>query len=304
MAPTILSIGALTLDITFALDRWPQPRSAVHAERSILAPGGKGLNQAVAARRLGTDVALVGCTGQDFAGDYILQTIRQEGIDPAFISRHPTLPTTVVTMLVHGQEPGFIAAPQASRHIQAEDVRRAVESLPEGSLVLVSYEASAAVVETALEAARQRELRTILNPAPLHSLDRDPAHLALVDVLIPNLHEGRIIVGNGEAAPEDVLRRLLRTGVGAVCLTLGEQGCIFAHREAPNEILRQPAFPVDVVDTTGASDAFCGAFAVGLLEGRSMPEILRLAALVSSLTCTAYGVLPALPRREIVNRHL
>lgn len=295
--PQILVVGGLALDITFVLNRWPQPNSAVHAERATLAPGGKGLNQAVAARRLGADAALVGCVGADFAGDFIRETLREEGVRDGFVDRHATASTTTVAMLVHDHQPGFIGAPQASKQVQPESVRRAVATLAPGSAVLVNYEISLEIAETALQAARAAGLTTILNPAPLHAPPPDRDHLALADYIIPNLSEGRLLLGESATQPQDVVRGLLESGAGAVCLTLGAGGCLFARREAPGDIVTQPAALVNVVDTTGASDAFCAAFAVAFIEQQALPDILRFASAAAGLACTVYGAMPAMPRR-------
>jgi ribokinase len=302
MPPQILVVGGLALDITFVLDRWPQPGGAVHAVQAALAPGGKGLNQAAAARRLGADVTLVGCVGADFAGEYIRETLRQEGVQLDFVQRHASAATTTVAMLVYERQPGFIGAPQASKQVEPGAVRQAVAGLPPGSVVLVNDEITPEIAGTALEAARAAGLTTILNPAPLHATP-PYNHLALADYAIPNLKEGRLLAGDESAPPETVVRRLLGLGAGAVCLTLGESGCLFARRDAPEAQHTEPAFPVAVVDTTGASDAFCAAFAVGLVEGQALPDILRFASAAAGQACTVYGALPAMPRRaDLIGR--
>ncbi|MCB9450461.1 MAG: ribokinase [Anaerolineaceae bacterium] len=301
MPPQILVVGGLTLDMTFALREWPQPNSAVHTDSARIEPGGKGLNQAVAARRLGADAALVGCVGRDFAGDFIVETLQQEGIAADFVCRHPTAATTLVTILVHNQQPGFISRPGASKWVQAETVREAVSGLPPDSIVLVNYEVTEEVMASALQTARAAGLTTILNPAPLGGPLMNSDHLALADYVIPNLGEGRLLVGDKSAPPEDIVRSLLAQGTGAVCLTLGEDGCLFARQEPSSEIIRQPTFRIEAVDTTGASDAFCGAFAVAVAEQRPVRDALRFASAAAALACTVTGGMPAMPQRAAVD---
>lgn len=294
----IFFAGGIVLDITYDLPSWPQPAGAVHTQAVTLSPGGKAVNMAVAARRMGADAALVGCVGDDFVGTAILEALAAGGVDIELIRRHPDAGTGVITMLVHDTVPSFIGAPRASRLLAVEDVERAQQHFTSDSIVVVDYEVSQEVVRAALEQAKAAGAVTILNPAPLFGVLPAADYWPLVDYLIPNEAEAQHILDTGEAASPNLARRLLALGVGGVCITLGERGSLFVDRDG--NVISTPAIPIQVVDSTGASDVFCGVFAVGLAENRAMADILKWASAASALACTLRGTMPAIPARDAV----
>ncbi len=297
--PRIVVCGAAVFDITFAVPHWPQPNRSVHATHVGLSPGGKGLNTAVAAGRLGGDVAFVGCTGRDFIGDYLHDTLAQEHIDTQSIVRHPTARTSVVGMIVHEAVPGFIGAPDASKQLTPSDIERAFEPLQSGDVVLINFEIPHPIIEAALRQAKAKGAHTVLNPAPYFTTDSHVAtYLSLVDTLIPNLHEAVLLTGDDSGNAPTLARTLLNNGVGAVCITQGDSGCTYVDQATT---VSQAAISVEVVDTSGASDAFCAGYLVGLVEGLAIEQRLRFASAAAALACTAHGTMPAMPYRDAVD---
>lgn len=293
----IVVIGGLVFDITYDLPHWPQPYHAVHAESAVFSPGGKGLNTAVAARRLGADVVVVGCIGRDFLGEHMLATLQAEGITTDFVRRHASLPTGIVTMLLQDAKPGFIGAPGASKQVTEQDLAALHGIITADTVMVVNYEVNQPVVAAALDMARSAGATTLLNPAPPRGLMLDAVYLSQVDMLLPNLDEARIMLDRDSGLPEELAQAFLDRGVKQVCITLGDDGAFFSDGQTT---IHQPVMDVPAIDTTGASDAFCGAFAVAVAEGQSHAASLRFAAAAAAHTCTQYGTMPAMPTREQV----
>ncbi len=279
----ILVCGGLILDITFVMPEWVTPQSIVQVNRAMQGPGGKGINQAVAARRLGTDVSILGCVGQDIVGTILIDSLAQEHVNTDLVVRHPSLGTGVVGILLYGHDPAYVAYKGASMALSASDALHAEAHITPDSVVLVSFEVPQDAVEAVLRIAKEKGATTVLNPAPL---EFDPATInywPLVDFLIPNIREAQGILASGADA-QDLLQPLLAKGVGAVCITHGEYGCYFANR---TETHHEPAIPIQAVDTTGASDAFCAAFALAVTERQSIRDTLRFASIAAGLPTQA-----------------
>lgn len=287
----IFVIGGLVFDILFKLSRPLQTHDTIYADDLRLTPGGKGLNQTVAIKRLGGEVFPVACTGVDLFGDEIDRTLSREGISTEFVTRHSTAPTTVIGILVQEGFPSFVSAPRASRQITLEQIAAAIEQMDQNSILLANYEATQPKIRYSLQLAKARGATTIINPAPIERLEQE-ADLALIDYLIPNLLEAQYLLQTGETDPLLLARGLLAKGVKNVCITLGEQGSLFANDAV---VLEQRAIAVNAIDTTGASDAFIAAFTVGVAQGWPVERVLRFAAAAGALACTVFGTLDAMP---------
>ncbi|MCY4147488.1 MAG: ribokinase [Chloroflexi bacterium] len=301
--PRIVIIGALVYDMVFDVPDWVQPNRAVHARRLTISPGGKGLNQAAAAKRLGAEtVRLVGCVGDDMFGAEMVAALRDVGVDTAHIHAHPDARTSIAAIIVREQLPGFIGAPDASRRLSQEQIRHATADLRPGDVLLVGFETPQPLVEYALRLGRAAGAATMVNPAPFFTRDSFViAYLPLIDLLIPNKLEAQLLMDSETDDVDQLGRGLLERGVGRVVLTLGEAGSILYE---PGGTLVQQAFPVDAVDTTGASDAFVGAFCVGLTRGWDTRRTLAFASAAAGLTCAKPGTMTALPNIREVDRLL
>ena len=301
--PRIVVIGALVYDFVFEVPDWVAPNRAVHAAYATMSPGGKALNQAAAAARLGAeDVRLVGCVGADMLGDDMIAALESVGVDTRHIRRHPAARTSIASIVVKDNVPGFIGAPDASRLVDESQIQQALVGLAPGDILLVDFEIPQAMVQFALERARAAGATTVLNPAPFFTRDSFVVgYLHLVDALIPNKLEAQLILGSESEDLDLLARELLALGVKRVVLTIGERGSVLFERACR---LEQPAVALDVVDTTGASDTFAGAYCQGLALGWPAARILEFASAAAGLACTRRGTMSSLPSLEAVEELL
>ena len=302
--PRVCVVGSANVDYTMALARLPEPGETVTDGTLLVNLGGKGANQAVAARRLGAEVRMIGCVGQDAGGDRLRESLAAEGIDTSGVVATDAAATGTALILVDRAGANQIGvAPGANRALTVEMVARHEEALAWAEVVLCQLEVPVEVVAGTLERARRHGARTILNPAPARALD--DGVLGLADVLTPNAGEARALsgpwVGAAEPAPATAARhaaeRLRARGVGTVIVTLGEHGALVVDGAGATE---HPAFRVTAVDTTGAGDAFNGALGAALASGVALAEAIKLASSTAALACTRRGAQDALPTRAEV----
>ncbi len=300
--PRICVIGSANVDYTVALPRLPSPGETVSGGTLLVNLGGKGANQAVAARRLGAEVRMIGCVGDDPDGRRISESLAAEGIgvDGLRASREAATGTALIMVDAQGRNQ-IAVAPGANHRVTVEMVAPYAESIAWADVVACQLETPLGVVRWALGEARRYAVTTILNPAPVRPLDREI--LGLVDFLTPNEHETAhltgLVVDSLESA-RVAAGRLLDLGAGAVLVTLGERGALACGAGAAHF----PAFPVEAVDTTAAGDAFNGALAVGLAAGGTLEQAIPLANAAAALACTRRGAQDSLPGRAEVETFL
>ncbi|MDE2777249.1 MAG: ribokinase [Chloroflexota bacterium] len=292
--PRIFVIGALVYDIVFDVPDWVAPNQSVHASQATLSPGGKALNQATAARRLGAeDVRLVGCVGDDVFGAEMLLALRQEGVNVERVRRLKTSRTSIAAIVVKDNLPGFIGAPDASRRVCDDHIREALADLRAGDILLIDFEIPQPQVAFALQLGREAGAINVLNPAPFFTRDAFVVdYLRLVDVIIPNKLEAQLILDSASDDGDVLARGLLRVGIGTVVLTIGEAGSILFQGDCR---VAQPAFKLNAVDTSGASDAFVGAYCHAMAQGWRARKTLAFASAAAGLACTRRGTMSSLP---------
>jgi ribokinase len=264
------------------------------ASSAALFPGGKGLNQAIAAARLGASASLIGCVGDDAFADILLAAAAADGVDAAHVSRGAGQTGLAIPIVVPSGENAILAAPGANLELTVYAVEEAAALIAASDALLVQFESPFPAIASALSIARTTGTRTILNPAPVQAFD--PGLLALVDVLIANEVEASSLVP-GDLAPTERARALTRLGPGAAIVTLGAAGGAWA---AASEADTFEPFPAEAVDTVGAGDCFCGALAVALCEGLALPGAVRFAAAAAAVSVTRPGAAPSLPFRPEV----
>jgi ribokinase len=301
--PRVLVVGSANVDFTVALSRLPRAGETVSEGTLLVARGGKGANQAVAARRLGAEVRLVGCVGDDGSGREVRQALAGEGIGVEALLTTEQAATGTALIVVDAEGRNQIAvAPGANRALGSADVDARAADFAWAEVVVCSLEVPLATARRALEHARRHGVCTILNPAPFP--DGGVDFLALADYVTPNEGEAARLAGRTAEDPAqlDALAAAVRAqGARHAIVTLGEGGAL---ADGPDGGLRVPAFAVSVVDTTGAGDAFNGALAVALAERRPLDAALRFANAAAALACTRRGAQPAMPRRQEVERLL
>ena len=299
MKKQIVVIGSLNMDLVALSPRIPRPGETLLGHEFRTAPGGKGANQAVAAARLGGDVAMVGRVGADDFGDALLANLQANRVAHDWVLRDADAASGVAIIVVDDVgENSIVVLSGANMRLTPADVEAAESVIARSGVMLLQLESPLDAVTRAAELGRRHGATVVLNPAPARPLP--PELLSLVDVLIPNETETTMLTGlpvSDEADMRAAAAALQSRGVGAVILTLGERGAFLIHDDVAQHI---PAFAVQPVDTTAAGDAFVGGFAVALAEGRPLPEAVRWGNAAGALAATGLGAQPSLPRRAAV----
>lgn len=298
---TVCVIGSSNLDFTVSVPRLPGVGETVSGGTLVTSPGGKGANQAVAARRLGVDVVFVTLLGADSMGDRLASALAEARLPSGPIGRTTEAPTGVALIAVDPEGRNQIAvAPGANHRLTPDRARSHVDLLRSADVVLLQLETPIDTVRWALSEARRLGKRTVLNPAPARVLPLPTDLLALVDYLTPNEIEAGLLADREVRSPADAEaagRALVARGVSTVVVTLGAAGAIAV---GAGGTVRVPAFPVEVIDTVGAGDAFSGALAASLAAGAPIEDALLVASATGGLTCTRRGAVDAMPTREEV----
>jgi len=292
----IIVVGSSNTDMVVKTPHIPTPGETVLGGKFLMAAGGKGANQAVAAARLGAEVTLVARVGQDVFGEQALAGFRREGLITRYVTTDPETPSGVALIFVGAAGENSIAvAPGANVHLSPGDVRRAREAMEGADVLLLQLEIPLETVLAAAEMAHRAGVRVILNPAPAPPEPLPADLLACVDVFTPNENEAGLPAGaqvTDLSTAELAARRLTDQGVGASVITLGARGALIVTPDAQRLV---PGFLADVVDTTAAGDAFNGGLAVALAEGRSLEEAVCFANACGALATTRIGAQPSLP---------
>ena len=294
----VVILGTFVADLTFVAGRVPAMGETILGEDFRIGPGGKGSNQAVAARRAGADVLLVAKLGRDDFGDMARKLYAAEGISARHLIDAAEEPTGAAWIFVDSRsgENAIIIVAGAGGAITPAEVEAAAEGIAGAAVFMTQMEVPSMAAARGLEIARESGVTTVFNPAPAAPFPESV--YASVDFLTPNETEAAMLTGvpvrdldQAEAAAD----RFLAKGVGAAVITLGERGAFVKSRTVRAHV---PAFDAGaVVETTGAGDAFNGAFAAALAEGASALEAVRFGCAAGALSVTRAGTAPSMPRR-------
>ena len=289
---TVLVVGSVNMDMVARSERLPLPGETLVGERFVMAPGGKGANQAVAAARLGAPVVFVSRVGTRQHGEALLQALDSEGVDCAGVVRDPlALPGIAVIMVASiGGENAIVYVPGSNADLSVADVEASHGALQAAAVVVAQLEVPMPVIQRAFELAREAGAITVLNAAP--ALAVPPALLALTDWLVVNETEAMLMSG----APDErsAAQQLLERGPQQVLVTLGAAGVLLCTAAGIEHL---PAQIVVAVDTVGAGDTFVGGLATGLQEGRSAVDAVRLGQAAAAIAVSRSGVQTAMPFR-------
>ncbi|MBI5303346.1 MAG: ribokinase [Chloroflexi bacterium] len=284
----IVVVGSANTDMVLRCDRLPRAGETVLGGDFTMAQGGKGANQAVAVARLGMPITFVTRLGRDTMGNRAEASYLNEGIQCDYISRDDTAASGVALIMVDASGENLIGvAPGANGTLAPEHIAQAESAMRAANVLLVQLEIPLDTVRAAVQLACKWNTRVILNPAPARDL---PSDLIADVILTPNEHELAQITGIAEA--ELAAKHLIAQGARAVIVTLGERGALLVTAMQARRI---PSFPVNVVDTTAAGDAFNGGLAVALARGDDLPDAVRYASAVGALAVTQFGAQPSLP---------
>ncbi len=284
----IAVVGSANVDLTTFNDIFPRPGETIFGRKFDLGFGGKGANQAVAARLCGANVSMIAKVGGDLFGPATIKNFQSQGIDASHVRIAEGVSSGVAPIFVElGGQNRIIVVKGANDTLSPEDVDAAAPILRKADTIVMQFEIPLLTVYHTVRFAESEGIRCIVNPAPAQQVDFK--QLSGADYFIPNETEAELITGMPVHSLEDATKCanfLLRQGMKRVVLTLGERGALLAGPEGTELI---PAFKVDALDTTGAGDAFIGSFAVFLGEGMQEKEALTRANLYAALSTTAVG---------------
>jgi ribokinase len=290
-------VGSANVDLTIFNDTFPRPGETIFGKRFDLGFGGKGANQAVAARRCGASVGMVAKVGNDLFGPATVKNFESQGIDTSHVRIAEGVSSGVAPIFVDSSgQNRIVVIKGANELLSAEDVDAAAPLLNKADTILLQFEIPLPTVYHTIQYARAHGIRCIVNPAP--ALPLDFKEIAAADYFVPNESEAEAITGIPVHNLEEAKRcanYLLAQGLTKIVITLGERGSLLATAEGLELI---PAFKVDPVDSTGAGDAFIGSFAVFLAEGLTDKEALTRASLYAALSTTQVGTQKSFPNRE------
>ncbi|HEX7835042.1 MAG TPA: ribokinase [Pseudolysinimonas sp.] len=292
----IVVLGSANMDLVVRQARLPRPGETMFGSDFSTVPGGKGLNQAVAAARAGGDVGFVGAVGRDEFGDRLRRTLHEEGIDTGGLAEVDAPTGTAHIAVLDGGENAIVVVSGANSAVTAldDESRRRIE---DARLLVAQFERPIELIGEALVVARGMGIRTVLTPAPVQPVD--DSLLQLVDVLIPNAQEACELAGVGDETEAALaLSRL----AGLVVMTRGARGVLVAREGAV--VTELPARQVEAVDTTGAGDTFAGVMVAWLASGAELEAALRAATVAASISVTRPGASTSMPTWDEIDAAL
>lgn len=300
-APKVTVLGSINMDLVVACDRIPQPGETVLAKSAVEVSGGKGANQAVAASRAGAEVSLIGRVGDDVFRDRLLKSLRQQNIDLQAVqtTNDCSCGLAIISVETSGQN-AITVIPGANNQVTVADVVASRRTIESSDILMVQLELPIDAVIEAIRIARRAGVRVILDPAP--APQEWPDELLQVDLLCPNESEAAALVGHTVCdfpSAESAARTLHDRGATNVAITMGSQGTLLLHQDQTEMFL---AYPVDVVDTTAAGDAFAGALAVHWAQTDNLRQAVEFANAAGALAASNHGAQPSMgTRQEIEN---
>lgn len=281
----------------------PRPGETVKGSSFQIVPGGKGFNQAVAAKRAGGEVLMVTKVSRDYFGDLALANFEREGIETRYVFRDSESKTGAALIAVD-EETGqnqILVTLGACGNISAEEIAQAKEEIEKAKLLLLQFETNMDAIETCIKIAHNAGVPIVLDPAPMQKLNEDI--LRFIEVLTPNEIEASALTGIEIHDEQDVYlaaQSILAKGVNKVIITLGSKG-VYACTDEEGLFLPAVNF-APVVDTTGAGDAFNGALVTALTEGMDFFTAVKFSNIAASLSTTREGTSQSMPERSEIDR--
>jgi ribokinase len=286
-------IGSINMDLTVTAERIPLKGETLKGNEIKHIPGGKGANQAVAIARLGSEVEMFGCIGNDDAGKMLLKNLENEGVLTSQINVVDNVPTGLALITIGENDNTIIVVAGANDYVNKTYVDSITNELLKCDMVLLQHEIPQETIEYVIELCFQHNVKVILNPAPARHVTKE--FIEKIDYLTPNEHEAIILFGSEVSSDE-----LLKQYPEKLVITQGEKGVSVCLKTG--EVLLVPARKAKVVDTTGAGDTLNGAFAVAIANGNDITTALQFANIAASLSTEKFGAQGGMPRyQEVIN---
>lgn len=300
----ILSLGSFVVDLMCRTPHLPAPGETVFAGPFRMGPGGKGSNQAIAARRAGANILFSTRIGKDEFGALARRTFEENNLSTGLVFEDPQHETGAALIMVEDAGQNMITVSTgACGHYTEGEVRRAMAEADRARYFLTQLETNLDAALLAIRLAKAAGLTVVVNPAPVQALPEEI--YAAIDYLTPNEHEASQLTGVPVTDADSAAKaaaRFIEAGVKTVLVTLGAKGVLAMEKDGTRTFL--PAFKVDAVDTTGAGDAFNGGFIAALAEGQSLLDAARFGCATAALSVTRIGTAPAMPTRSEIDAFL
>lgn len=280
----VVVIGSCNIDVTVESDRFAHPGETLFGKKLNLYPGGKGANQAVAAARLGAEVTMVGCIGDDMYGEMMLKTLKENNIDCSCLEVIPGENTGTAHITVAEEDNTIYVVKAANDRVEPRHIDAAMEKIKTADIVMLQHEIPFAAIHYAVRKCAEAGVPVLLNPAPVAPVPADIVEL--VTYLTPNEHEAAILF-EGKTTEE-----ILLGYENKVIMTLGSKGVAYGDK---GQVVNVPAFKVTPVDTTGAGDTFNGAFAVAKANGLDLAASIRFGNAAAALSVQRKGAQGGMP---------
>lgn len=291
----IAVVGSLNMDLTVTTERLPRKGETLLGQSLHTIPGGKGANQACAIGRLGGDVTMFGCVGDDDFGHQLIHALGNNGVNTSPIRKISGVPTGIALITVGESDNTIIVVPGANHSVDTDYLNDIQAELLTFDLVLLQLEIPIATVAAICQLCHDHGIDVLLNPAPAQPLSR--TLLQQIRYLTPNEHEAALLLP-GDFSMEERVRQM----PGRLIITLGSEGSLAADPD--RQLIRTPAASATVVDTTGAGDTYNGAFAFATASGLPFREALRFASTAASISTERLGAQGGMPTRDQVEARL
>lgn len=297
MRNRITVIGSINVDITAFVDQYPEKGDTVFGGKMEISSGGKGANQAVACKKLGADVSLIGCIGDDAYGDFAVKELNRVGIQVDQITVIPEENTGMALITIdESAENSIIVVKGANEYVGQEKVINNLELIKSSRVLLVQAEIPDGTVLQAMKLASEQGVYVIYDPAPVQGVN--PKLLAWADVITPNVQETKYLTGinaHDEESAHRAAQQFEFLGVKNCIIKLGAKGA-YVYMKGEGKLIE--GISVDAIDSVGAGDCFAGALAVKLSQGNSLMESAVYANFASALKVTKYGAQSGIPTNE------
>jgi len=300
MKNKIVVIGSSNVDLIMKVDHLPQKGETVTGGKFMQVYGGKGANQAIAAVRAGGQVSFVSCVGEDAYTPQMIKNYENDGMDTRFVFQEKNIASGYALIMIDRNGENIISvAPEANELLLPGKIDEADPVFEEAAIIVMQFEIPQETVKYVIELANEKDIPVMWNVAPARTFDF--SIIPKVSILVLNEIEAGFLAGinvETESDAEKAAEILVEKGVDKVIITLGAKGAFAVSKDDKVSV---PSYQVEAVDTTAAGDTFCGAFAVALVEGKSMKEALQFAGAAAAISVTRMGAQPSVPTREEID---